>query len=51
MKLHFRYHTYLYAKKGGTITGGCKYCQDRSVNGNGRVAANENENEKSKRDK
>jgi hypothetical protein len=38
MKLHFRYHTYLYAKKGSTVKGECKYCQDRSVNSNGDTA-------------
>jgi hypothetical protein len=45
MKIHFRYHTYIYTKK-GTIYEGCKYCQDKLVNGNGK-AANEKESEKS----
>jgi hypothetical protein len=35
MKLHFRYHTYLYAKKGGSVYDGeCKYCQERLMNVN-----------------
>jgi hypothetical protein len=41
MKLHFRYHTYLYTKRGGTVNGGCKYCQDRLVS-NSVGTANEN---------
>ena len=45
MELHFRYHTYLYSKKGGTVYEGCKYCQDRLVNVNGESMTNENENE------
>jgi hypothetical protein len=45
MKLHFRYHTYLYTKKGGTIHDGCKYCQDGLVNSNAE-AANENKGER-----
>ena len=49
MKLHFRYHTYLYAKKGGTVHDGCKYCQDRLVNSNAE-AANENKSGRSKKD-
>ena len=44
MKIHFRYHTYL-TKKGGTLHGGCKYCQDRLVNVKGGSIAYENENE------
>ena len=44
MKIHFRYHTYIYTKK-GTVYEGCKYCQDKLVNGNGK-AANEKEREK-----
>jgi hypothetical protein len=39
MKLHFRYHSYLYSK----IDDGCKYCQDRSINGNSGSVANEDE--------
>ncbi len=39
MKLHFRYHTYLYTKRGGsTVNGGCKYCQDRLVSNSGGTA-------------
>ena len=49
MKLHFRYHTYLYNKKGSIFDDGCKYCQDRLVNGNDR-AANESES-KNEREK
>jgi hypothetical protein len=53
MKLHFRYHTYLYTKNGGTVYEGCKYCQDRLVNDNGKngknskIISNEDENKKS----
>ena len=44
MKIHFRYHTYLYTRKGGTVYGGgCKYCQNRLVNVNGDSMANESE--------
>jgi hypothetical protein len=43
MKLHFRYHTYLYTKKGVTIHDGCKYCQDKLVNVNGELMANKSE--------
>jgi hypothetical protein len=39
MKLHFRYHVYLYAKKGGTVYDGCKYCNDRLVNVDGESRA------------
>jgi biotin synthase-like enzyme len=49
MKLHFRYHTYLYIKE-GNIDEGCKYCQDRLVSGNdknGERTSNEDENKKS----
>jgi hypothetical protein len=50
MKLHFRYHTYLYNKKGVTIyDGGCKYCQDNLVNVNSESMANENEGERGKK--
>jgi hypothetical protein len=49
MKLHFRYHTYLYTKKGGTVQDGCKYCQDRLVNGTGKEAS-ENKGERSEKD-
>jgi hypothetical protein len=45
MKLHFRYHTYLYVKKGGTVYDGCKYCQDRLVNVDGESTADKNEND------
>jgi hypothetical protein len=45
MKLHFRYHTYLYAKKGGTVYDGCKYCNDRLVDVNGESRDNKNEND------
>jgi hypothetical protein len=46
MKLHFRYHTYLYTKKGGTVyDDGCKYCNDRLVNVNGESTADKNEND------
>ena len=50
MKLHFRYHVYLYAKKGGTVFNGCKYCNDRLVNvaGESRAYKNENDGEKDK---
>jgi hypothetical protein len=48
MKLHFRYHMYLYTKKGGTIHDGCKYCQDGLGNSNAEVA-NENKDERSKK--
>jgi hypothetical protein len=50
MKLHFRYHTYLYAKKGGTVFDGCKYCNDRfvDVNGESRAYKNENDGERDK---
>jgi hypothetical protein len=45
MKLHFRYHTYLYTKKGGTVYDGCKYCNGRLVNDNGESRANKNGND------
>ncbi|HZA69128.1 MAG TPA: hypothetical protein VE548_05455 [Nitrososphaeraceae archaeon] len=50
MKSHFRYHVYLYAKKGGTVFNGCKYCNDRLVNvdGESRAYKNENDGEKDK---
>ena len=50
MKSHFRYHVYLYAKKGGTVFNGCKYCDDRLVNvdGESRAYKNENDGEKDK---
>ena len=34
MKLHFRYHEYLYAQKDYVNNVGCKYCQVRLKNGN-----------------
>lgn len=46
MKLHFRYHTYLYTKKGGTVYDECKYCQNRLVNSTGKEA-NKNKGERS----
>jgi hypothetical protein len=49
MKLHFRYHTYLYAKKGSTVHDGCKYCQDRLVNSNSE-AANKDKGERGEKD-
>jgi hypothetical protein len=45
MKLHFRYHTYLYTKKGGTVYDGCKYCNGRLVNDNGELSADKNGND------
>jgi hypothetical protein len=48
MKLHFRYHVYLYTKKDYINNVGCKYCQDRLTNGNAMTA---DENQKSARDK
>jgi hypothetical protein len=45
MKLHFRYHTYLYTKKGGTVYDGCKYCNGRLVNDNGELRVNKNGND------
>jgi hypothetical protein len=47
MKLHFRYHVYLYAKKDYTNNVECKYCQDRLTNGN---VMTTDENQKSERD-
>jgi hypothetical protein len=44
MKLHFRYHTYLYTKKSSTVYDGCKYCNGRLVNDNGESRANKNGN-------
>ena len=38
MKLHFRYHTYLFTKKGGPVYDGCKYCQESLVSSNGKAA-------------
>ena len=46
MKLHFRYHTYLYTKKRLTVHDGCKYCLNRLVHGTGKEA-NENKGERS----
>lgn len=46
MKLHFRYHVYLYAKNDYTNNVGCKYCQDR-LDGN---AMTIDESKKSERD-
>ena len=43
MKLHFRYHVYLYAKKDYTNNVECKYCQDRLINGNSKSIANRDE--------
>jgi hypothetical protein len=43
MKLHFRYHVYLYAKKDYTDNVECKYCQDRLINGNSKSIANRDE--------
>lgn len=34
MRLHFRYHVYLYAKKDYINNVSCKYCQVRFTNGN-----------------
>jgi hypothetical protein len=34
MKLHFRYHSHLFIKKGGSVFDGCEYCQERLVSGN-----------------
>jgi hypothetical protein len=48
MKLHFRYHVYLYTKKDNINNAGCKYCQDRLTNGN---AMTTDENKKSERDR
>jgi hypothetical protein len=45
MKLHFRYHTYLYTKNISPVKGGCKYCHDRSAKSNGETA-NENKSRK-----
>lgn len=50
MKLHFRYHTYLYTKKGDTVHDICKYCQDGLVNSNAE-AANENKSKRSENDR
>jgi hypothetical protein len=47
MKLHFRYHVYLYTEKDYTNNLGCKYCQDRLTNGNAMLT---DENQKSERD-
>jgi hypothetical protein len=41
MKLHFRYHTYLYTKKGSGYDG-CKYCQNKPVKRNSESATNKN---------
>ena len=38
MKLHFRYHTHLFIKKGGIVFDGCEYCQERLVSGNDKAA-------------
>ena len=40
MKLHFRYHVYLYAKKDYINNVNCKYCQDRLINGNSEAMTN-----------
>lgn len=47
MRLHFRYHVYLYAKKDYINYVSCKYCQARLTNGN--VTCTD-ENQKSERD-
>ena len=47
MKLHFRYHVYLYAKKDHINNVSCKYCQGRLTNGN---VMTTDENQKSERD-
>ena len=47
MKLHFRYHVYLYAKKDYINNVSCKYCQVRFTNGN---VMTTDENQKSERD-
>lgn len=47
MKLHFRYHVYLYAKKDYINNVDCKYCQVRLTNGN---AMTTDENQKSERE-
>ena len=43
MKLHFRYHVYLYAKKDYTDIIECKYCQVRLIYGNSKSIANGDE--------
>jgi len=50
MKLHFRYHTYLYTKKGDTVHDICKYCQDGLVNSSNAEATNENKSKRSEND-
>ncbi|HEY3525240.1 MAG TPA: hypothetical protein VGK47_03515 [Nitrososphaeraceae archaeon] len=47
MRLHFRYHVYLYAKKDYINNISCKYCQVSSTNGN---VMTTDENQKSERD-
>jgi hypothetical protein len=47
MKLHFRYHVYLYTKKDYINNVGCKYCQVRLTSGD---AMPTDENQKSERD-
>jgi hypothetical protein len=49
MKIRFRYHTYLNNKKVGTAYDGCRYCQDKLLSIDGKLIANRNENEWSKR--
>lgn len=46
MRLHFRYHVYLYAKKDYINNVSCKYCQVRFTNGN---VMTTDENQKSER--
>ncbi len=47
MRLHFRYHVYLYTKKDYINNVSCKYCQVRFTNGN---VMTTDENQKSERD-
>ena len=47
MRLHFRYHVYLYAKKDYISNVSCKYCQVRFTNG---IVMTTDENQKSERD-
>ncbi|HEX5979285.1 MAG TPA: hypothetical protein VFY68_18520 [Nitrososphaeraceae archaeon] len=47
MRLHFRYHVYLYAKKDYINNVSCKYCQVRFTNG---IVMTTDENQKSERD-
>lgn len=47
MRLHFRYHVYLYAKKDYINNVSCNYCQVRFTNG---IVMTTDENQKSERD-